>query len=227
METNTNAREIFVRNRAKFAGLFERIKAIHHEIVVAGRDVNGHGFDHDVMVAQYAAMISENERVAEMAWVAGLMHSLDRHFPDSFNAKIEECIVLVGHLFSVAEIEEIRVADRVHSRLNDPLDGPVTIALKDADRLANVGALNIIRGGQHRPNIPACVMESLGGLNPASTFKRPASCYDATFYNLEWWDMLRSEKARDLGRADFEYTRAWQRSVEAKFAQVGLFPWKT
>ena len=219
-------REIFTHNKAKFAGLYAKVKAIHAEILASGNGTNGHGLDHDLMVAQYGAMIAEDPRVEEMAWVAGLLHSFDRHYSSEEEKRLlGECLNLVAFEFSEGELDEIETAVQLHSKRNDPADSPVTVALKDADRLANVGALNIIRGGQHRPSIPACIPETLGGLNPNSTFKEPASCYDATYYNLEWWEMLRLPKARELGRADFEYTLAWQRSVEAKFAQVGLHPW--
>jgi len=216
-----NNQEIFVIKRAKFVALYNRIEKIHSQT----KDTRGHGFDHDLMVAQYATIISEDERVGEMAWVAGLMHSLDRHFPhDETEIILEECINLVSSQFTVCEIEEIRMAVHNHSKKNDPTDGPVTVALKDADRLANIGAINLIRNGQHHPDIPACIPESLGGLHPDSTFKKPMNCYDATFHNLEWEAMIRLPRAREITKKYFDFIRKFQTLVVEQFREVGLYP---
>jgi len=215
-------KEIFVNNRAKFAALYKRIEKIHSQT----KNTRGHGFDHDLLVAQYAAIIAENERVGEMAWVAGLMHSLDRHFlPDEAEMILEECIGLVSNQFTVCEPGEIRLAVHDHSKKNDPADGPVTVALKDADRLANIGPINLIRGGQHRPDIPACILESLGSRHPDSTFNNIKCCYDATFYNLEWEPMLRLPKAKEIGKKYFDYIREFQIRFAEQFREAGLHPW--
>src|SRR3990172_3226862 len=215
-------KEIFVNNRAKFAALYKRIEKIHSQT----KNTRGHGFDHDLLVAQYAAIIAENERVGEMAWVAGLMHSLDRHFlPDEAEMILEECIGLVSNQFTVCELGEIRLAVHDHSKKNDPADGPVTVALKDADRLANIGPINLIRGGQHRPDIPACILESLGSRHPDSTFNNIKCCYDATFYNLEWEPMLRLPKAKEIGKKYFDYIREFQIRFAEQFREAGLHTW--
>lgn len=221
-----DSQKIFVRNRAKFREFYSKIEKIHAGIIAQGKSTQGHGFDHDLIVAQYGFLISEDERVGEMAWVAGLAHSLDRHFPqDEAEIIFEECISLISGQFTIGELGRIRVAVRDHSKKNNLSDGPVTVALKDADRLANIGAINLIRGGQHRPNIPACIPESLGGLNPDSTFKNVKCCYDATFYNLEWEKMLRLPKAKEVAKKYFEFIREFQNLVVEQFREAGLYPW--
>lgn len=220
------AAEIFHTNRRKFSVLYVFIGGIHKQIVQRGVSNHGHGFDHDLMVAQYGAIVAQGERVGQMAWVAGLLHSLDRHFPeDRARELVEEGLAYVSDEFTETEVDQIRTAVADHSKLNDDMDGPVSVALKDADRLANLGAINIIRGGQHRPNIPACIMETLGRLHPESTFKNPKSCFDATFYNLEWRNMLRLPKSKQLGERYFTFLLEWQALAVSQSAEVGLYPW--
>lgn len=219
-----NSQEIFVRNKEKFGNLYLKIKKIHESIIARGASTHGHGFDHDLMVAQYGFLISENNRKGELAWIAGMMHSLDRHFSPQIEMDIiNECLGVV-ELFEI-EKDDIKIALDKHSKPNDPLDSALLIALKDADRLANIGAINLIRGGQHRPNIPACIPETLGALHPDSTFKNLKSCYDATFYNLGWEQMLRLPKAKEIAKKYFDFIREFQALVVEQFREVGLYPW--
>jgi hypothetical protein len=228
----TNAQETpteaFRRLVVRYAPLFIATKDFYDHLNARSVSNHGHGFDHDLMVAQYCVLIAESPRVGELGWVAGLLHSIDRHFGDQ-GAGDSEIIrrldLLPKEMLTMLERFAIIEAIKSHSRENADCDGPVTIVLKDADRLANIGALNLVRSGQHRPHIPAAILETLGGLHPESTFQEPKCCYDATIYNNEWEAMLRLPKARELGRLEFEYTAEWRRRVEAKFAQVGLYPY--
>ena len=222
-----NPAETFAIYRLKYKPLYEFNRDMHLDIVRSGKSTHGHGQDHDLTVAQYGALIAPDEHDGELAWVAGLLHSMDRHFLETeAHDKIERGLDLAFKCgLSTEDIEQVRVAVAHHSKMNDDADGPVTIILKDADRLANLGAINIIRGGQHRPDIPACIPETLGRLHPESTFKNPKSCYDATFYNSEWEAMLRLPKAKELGARYFRFIEEWRALAVSQAAEVGLYPW--
>ncbi len=224
---NRDPRAVFDTMRKKFARLYNKVKQNHEDLLLSGQGNRGHGFDHDLMVAQYAAIIADDLQVAEMAWVAAMMHSADRGYEPHITAVIiEEYLSLLPKGgFSSSDLILIREAVVGHSEMNSDLDNPVTIVLKDADRLANIGAINLIRGGQHRPNIPACIPETVGHLHPESSFKRPMSCYDTTFYILEWEKMLRTPKAKELGKQYFDFVRRFQVLVVHQQAEVGLWPW--
>ncbi|MFA6554299.1 MAG: HD domain-containing protein [Candidatus Paceibacterota bacterium] len=220
------ASDIFAQFRAKFHNLYNFVKTVHEGIIASGKSTHGHGLDHDLTVAQYGAKIAPNKRVGELAWVAGLLHSLDRHFSaDETRRYVEEGLSMVAQHFTAVEIQEIRTAVEEHSKMNQDTDGIVTMVIKDADRLANLGAINLIRGGQHRPCIPAYIPETLGQLHPLSTFSRPMSCFDATFYNLEWREMLRLPMAKELGEKYFQFIKDWQALVVSQATEVGLYPW--
>jgi hypothetical protein len=134
--------ELFAQMTAKFNALYLWVSKTHADILAAGKNNHGHGLDHDLMVAQYAALIAENPRVGEMAWCTGLMHSTDRHFSGDQERELidEYCSLLPEKYFSEEETVWIREAVYQHSRLNSSDDNPVTVTLKDADRLANIGA---------------------------------------------------------------------------------------
>jgi hypothetical protein len=205
--------------------LAERYKKYHRLIIEVEsmlREGNqSHGIDHSLMVAQYAAIIAEQERAGELAWVAGIIHDVC-HRSGSKDLKSLHLSPL-GE-FSSEELGMIYRAVRDHSKLNDANDDLVTIILKDADRLANLGLLNIIRGGQHRPEIPSMTLGCFG-LHPDSTFRKPLSCLDALHYNLEWEEMLRLPRARALGRQWFALYRYLIATNEAQFREIGLDVW--
>ena len=219
-----NIRDKFLLMVETYRPLFNETVRFYKKMENEGTSTHGHGLDHDLMVANYSLIITESGRDGALAWVAAMLHSIDRHCGDRMTEEVNRRFDPVRHLFDSEEIMAIMEAVENHSKRNDPHDGPVTVIIKDADRLANVGALNLIRGGQHRPNIPACRLETIGRLHPKSTFKEPMSCYDATFFNTEWWDMLRLPKARLIGEPHFEYTRQFRDMVESQFAEVGLDP---
>jgi len=206
--------------------LAERYKKYHRLIIEVEsmlREGNqSHGIDHSLMVAQYATLIAEDERVGELAWVSGVIHDVC-HRGRSNSLKDLLDLVPPGE-FSSGEMGMIFRAVINHSKPNDPADEPVTIVLKDADRLANLGLLNIIRGGQHRPELPAMIMGCFS-LHPGSTFKKPLSCLDALHYNLEWEEMLRLPRAKVLGRQWFALYRYLISTNEAQFREIGLDVW--
>ena len=226
LATKEEARRIFVAMRTKYRPLYEAVKKTHEGILAAGKTTMGHGWDHDLRVAQTDILIAEDPRVGEMGWCVGVMHSADRHYGE----QTEE--VLRGY-FALLPKGEFAVEEHVmmwnalieHSKKNSDADNPVTVALKDADRLANLGALNLIRCGQHHPDIPACIPEYLGRVHPESTFRNLKSCYDAiSVVNLEWEAMLRLPKAKEMGKPYFDYYRDFVKRCAQEMEEVGLYP---
>ncbi|MFZ2621000.1 MAG: HD domain-containing protein [Minisyncoccia bacterium] len=215
----------FVVMRAKYKALYDAVKKTHEDIVASGKTTMGHGWDHDLRVAQTSALIAETPRVGEMTWVVGLMHSTDRHFGSETSEVLDRYFGLlpVGE-FRNDELMFMREALMEHSMRNSDADNPVTVTLKDADRLSNMGALNLIRGGQHRPNIPACIPKYLGRKHPQTTFRNIQSCYDAIWFNLEWEDMLRLPKAKEMGKPYFDYYRDFMSRCVEEMQSVGLYP---
>lgn len=217
--------ETLERLAKKYQPLFNETSRFYRELRAGNQPTTGHDWDHDLFVAQYCILITPATRTGELAWIAALLHSIDRHNPTRATEVTKSRLALIEDTLAPGECETILDAALKHNRLNDASDSDVLITLKDADRLANVGSMNLFRGGQHRPNIPACILGSMGTLNPASTFQRPTSCYDALYYNLEWELMLRLPKAQELGRPYFDFFRQFQALALHQQKQVGLHPY--
>jgi hypothetical protein len=213
--------------RKKLEQLIKKYQLYFERIVLEHKKINnhiGHSLDHTLMVAQYGVLIADDQHIGELAWLAGLMHNTDRisRFPEREIGYYLEILSSMG----ISNYENGRIKNAVmhHSELNKPDDDELLIIVKDADRLANIGPLNIIRNGQHHRDIPAITL-GVCGLHPESTFKKAKSALDFIFYNLEWEEMLRLPKARAIGKKQFDYYRDFLRRNREQFAEVGLDEW--
>ncbi len=111
-----------------------------------------------------------------------------------------------------------------HNKKNDSNDPPVTITLKDADRLSNIGSLHFLRCGQFRTNIPAVDPRYITTSDPKATFRNPGSLLQDLKHTLEWEDWLRLPKARELGKPMFDEIRRLVVNIKSQFETLGLLP---
>jgi len=72
------------------------------------------------------------------------------------------------------------------------------VALKDADRLANIGPNIFIRSGQFYPLLPPFDPRHIDEFDPQSTYRSPRNVLDDIRYCLEWEEWLR-KRAENAG----------------------------
>ena len=199
----------FLAFLAKYELLVSALKEFYAKLVADKVPNHGHALDHDLLVAAYCLQIAPDcdERVSELAAIAGLLHSMDRHFKTEKDGqdKIEGFISLLPDSITPSDLAGIQDAVAEHSKRNSDSDTMITMILKDSDRLANSGSLNTGRGGQHRPNVPAVELDYVFEPNPESTFKNITSLYDAWRYNMEWVPWLRLPKAIAIAKEDYSF----------------------
>ena len=186
----------------------------------------GHGLDHDVTVAMLATIIAPSERIAEKAWCAAMLHSVDRVVVDL--ASLESTMVsyskkLTNH-FKQEEIDEIVEAALRHGELNQSDQNETQVVLMDADRLANMQSAVIIRGGQFRSTLPVFEFTYLeGSKNPDSTYDHPQSILDNLRLIIsQYMPQLRSVKAQELGGKYSARLASYIASVEQDYKELGL-----
>lgn len=183
-----------------------------------------HSFLHALMVAQYGWLIAEEENIAIAVWVAGLCHDLHRHCDNQIELvnKLDYYLTLTGLDESVKPMIKQAVLNH-DNKPNDPADNPVTVALKDADRLGNIGPAHWPRAGQFRPCIP--VFDPVNFLSdPEATFKNPRSICRDIRHTMEWESWLRLPRAKEIGKPYFEAIRWFLKTIEKQHADLGLFP---
>lgn len=192
---------------------------------IARRAFGGHDFYHALVAGQYSQRIAPDEDTAILAWVAGIIHNTDRMYPkDEVIPALTKFLNLVdtgipsGNLFILRAVLE-------HSKKNDPGDIPVTVTLKDADRLTNLGVvMHWLRAAQFRPNIPPFDPRYITVQDPTATFKNPKTILRDIEHTLEWETWLRLPRAKELGKPLFDEIRWLRCSIVERLTLLGLYP---
>lgn len=215
----TTPRETLDRLVAKYPKLVQSVMADHKE----HRDY-AHDWDHALMVAQYGVIIADDARIGELAWIAGLCHNTDHLFGINMVERkmhyyLDFCSGLNG-----TEHQQIREAVVNHHGLNDkPIpDNPVTIVLKDADRLGNIGAQVVIRSGQSYPKLPAYDVRYIRTSDPAATHKDPRTVLHDIKSVLEWRPWLRCQVAKELSDKYFALLELCLADIAHQLNETGL-----
>lgn len=195
---------------------------------------SGHDLFHDLFVAGYAVRIAddlakdaETTELHEAAWVAAMLHSTDRFMS---HADLELFLPAVmnrnlgkGRRFSIAMKEQVVRAVLDHNKPNSPEDGPVTLILKDADRLANINPLVVIRSAQFQHNLPTHDPRHLGLQRaPGSTYRDPRTILCDLYGCIEWETWLRLPMAQAIGAKYFEFLKTFYALIEAAHIETGV-----
>lgn len=210
-----------VRLWERFPELTEAVRQDHIRQKAFG---SGHDFYHALMVAQYGFLIAVGPDTAVLGWVAGLCHNTDRIFPKDQVEYIVRYYLDEGTMFSSEVKELVLEAILEHSKKNDPKDNPVTVALKDADRLGNIGSLHWLRSAQFQPTIQVVDPRFISETDPTATFRNPKTLIHDIKETLLWESWLRLPKAKELGKPVFEEIRRFLKNIESQFETLGLYP---
>lgn len=222
----------FVEYRDKFKDFFIAVQSEYKNSI---NNNKGHGIDHDVTVAQFALIISPDDRMADMAWVASMLHSTDRLIgyesledenvlEDKIKNKVKELIsFLPKEYFSKDEESEIFEAVMRHDEKNKEDQKLVQQVLQDADRLANLDLLLAIRCGQFRPNIKAIDFKYIHTIDPNSTFKEPKNNLDALRIIIsEFVPQFRMPLAIDVAKQKEKNLLEYVEKIKQTYIDLGL-----
>ncbi len=219
----------FGRLRQENWAFYEEVKRLHTQS--PSKRQRGHGMEHNVHVALHALDIMQSdyagqERLEKLVFLAAIAHSLDRLFErgadNSFANLVHNCLELTDLNESDKSVVLESVLD--HEKKNDEgrIDTRVTVILKDADRVANMGAALAIRSGQFRPDIPPYEMAHLRTSNPASTYRDPSSVFEDLRGCFEWIDWMRTERGYALIVQKAANLRKYLETVADEFEFIGM-----
>ncbi|MBP6948856.1 MAG: hypothetical protein KBC41_02055 [Candidatus Pacebacteria bacterium] len=206
-----------------FPEFYNSVKNLHNS--TSHIDYGGHKIDHDITVSMLAVKIIKDKKVAKKAWCAAMLHSVDRMVPkEKIKATMETISKSLNHFFNDVEIKEIIEAAFRHSERNQHNQSETQQVLMDADRLANMQYAVIIRGGQHRPNLPVFEFEYLSGkCNPLSNYESPKSILDnLRIIITSYTEQLRIPKAKRLGDVYGKKLQKFITSIEKDYEYLGL-----
>lgn len=167
-----------------FPELTNKVRQDHIEKRATGK---GHNFLHALMTGQYAEMIAEEKDIAILSWIAGVIHNTDRIYSEQKVMQVLQSYLNLPSLNLIeCEKQDILEAILNHSKLNDPNDNPVTVTLKDADRLANIGPNIFIRSAQLYHQLFDYDPRYIAEPDPTATYRNPKTCLHDIRSSLEW-----------------------------------------
>lgn len=219
--TTQTERPLWEIYEERYGDLVEEVREVH---ISHGKFGGGHDFTHALMVARYAILIAEDPDVGRLAWIAAICHNTDRIYRESGPRVIRGMIADYLGVTDLDKEEQRLVIEAVleHHSLNKPEDSPVTVVLKDADRLANIGPNNIIRSGQLHEKLPAYDPRYVVHPDPEATYRVPKTCLHDVLCSLEWEPWLRCPKAIKLARPYFDYYRQFKEVFVRQMQEVGF-----
>lgn len=204
-----------------FPDMYAAVKRLHTTSASRNR---GHGLDHDVTVAMLTQTLIEPGRMAEKAWIVGMLHSVDRLVGHEEAAQVTGMLLraLPAGYFSDDEIAEMHAAAMRHGEKNLPGQSLLQQVLMDADRLANLMLLALVRIGQFNPDIPVVEFEYIDRENPLSTYQSPRNTLDAIRHCLEWKSWFRLPEAQRRGALLCEVLERYLSLIESPYIELGL-----
>lgn len=175
-----------------FPHVGERVKALHEAVKMPAH----HDWWHDVRVSTVAYNICVREydaRTAELACLAGAVHSADRLLEAKHGRKISvnTLISTLEDLLSPVQVDSVRLGEVClavveHAEINHDKDGPVKICLQDADRVVNLSYDIAMRSAllyaEKYPLVDTdFYLDALG-----ATYAKPGSVLRDVAYCLDW-----------------------------------------
>ena len=219
---------MFEQIREGFRPFYDLVKGFH-EANPSTRQ-RGHGMEHNVHVALHGMDIVVEDFAADpfmmdAIFLASIGHSLDRLVErgddNGFAGLVATCLETVDHPNPAMKVN-VKNAILEHGKKNDPNDGMLTVILKDADRVANIGAALAIRSGQFYSGLPPYEMAYLRTVNPAHTYHDPASVLEDLRECFVWGDWMRTRRGQQMFNLKSANLQDYLFKVAAEFEMIGM-----
>lgn len=216
-----NASKLLRAYATKYSELVKAVMLAHRHLTKN----HAHDWTHALFVAMYGVIIAANERLGELAFIAGLCHTTDHLYGKERIAEIVD--VYLSLCPGLSDLEKAAVAEAVltHGKKNDPDDCPVTVTLKDADKLGNLGILmSAMRYVLQEPNQPIFDLRFVTKNDPEAIFKKPLTTLRDLKYAMEWEEpgWFRCPKAKDIAERRFNCMRIALSELEEQVRETGL-----
>ena len=214
---------------AKFAPLVNAVRKDHIEQGAVG---GGHDLTHALVVAGYCDKIADDPETRMLAWVAAIVHNTDRLWHKQSNEETAKKVR--SYLDDATELAEgqkqiVLQAVMRHSRPNDAEDDAVTTVLKDADRVANLGIVAVIRSGQLYNGLLAADPRFILEPDPSANYRNPKTAFYDVLAALEWDPRegkpkfcIRLPKAIALATPYFDWLRMGRDLEARRLEEAGL-----
>lgn len=198
-------------------------KMVRQDHLSAETSKKGHDFYHAYRVAQCAKRIAENERVAELGWVAGIVHNSDHLFPGNISENLKRYFEATS--LCAKDWHLIIEAVQNHSERNGQDDNAIQICLMDADKVVCMELDVIIRAAQFVCHLPIYDPRFVFEKDPTADYRNPKTILRDIQGCLEWVEQegwFRLPKARALAQERYNKLKAFHDDFAAQLAESGV-----
>lgn len=176
----------------------------------------GHDFKHVERVSKLARKIAEAEGYdPEEAEIAGLLHDVGRTVKDPKDTHAHEGVPIGKELLdkytSLSDDVKQRIAKSIEVHSDLTTEGKLNNIVQDADKLDCMGAMGIIRAYQSLQGIPDFDPENI--YPEPGTYGNFLNVHEGISLQIKWYDMLYTDKAREIGRPRKEFMIAYMNEV--------------
>ncbi len=184
-----------------------------------------HDIGHTFRVANTALKIAPDKKIARLAWLAGILHNTDRLFGDKNTPRILKAH-LQKTLITAHEKEIVFRAVMNHMKKNDSKDNLVLKTLKDADRIADFGAIVLLRIGQYYHNRP--LFDFISPMHSKNSFGKEKTAVEDLMYVLEWTEKpsvkIRLPKSKSISKPGAAFMRRALNDIMRQLKSIDMHP---
>ena len=176
----------------------------------------GHDFKHVTRVSHLARQIAEAEGYdAQEAAIAGLLHDVGRTIEHLKDTHAHDGAPLARQLMNdytdLSEEVKERIEQAIYVHSDKFTTGTLNNILQDADKLDGIGAIGISRVYMSFPNTIDYHPDDL--FPKAQTYGKYTSIYQAIMYLLDWYGMLYTDKAKEIGKPRQEFLQQYVQKI--------------
>lgn len=177
----------------------------------------GHDFKHVKRTSNLARMIAEAEGYdVREAEIAGLLHDVGRTVKNPKEPHAIEGVPIAKELLDsytdLVEDAKLRILKAIEVHSDPKSEGKLNNILQDADKLDGMGALGINRAYMSHYDKPDFL--------PDEVYPKPGDYYDmksvheAISLQIIWFDMLYTDKAREIGKPRYEFMKSFMEEIK-------------
>lgn len=176
-----------------------------------------HDFKHVYRVSKLAKQIAKAEGYDSLeAEIAGLLHDMGRTIKDLQDTHAHEGAPLARKLLDKYTHYPEEVKDRIEESVyvhSDPATkGKLNNIVQDADKLDGIGAIGISRAFTTHHEKPDYFEGEV--IPKRIDYFNSKTSHEAIMWQLKWYSMLYTTKAKEIGKPKYEYMKAFMEQIK-------------
>lgn len=199
-----------------------RMEELKNSVIALFKDkyIPGHDIKHILRVAALAKLIARKEGLDEKeAEAAGLLHDLGRIVQEQEDNHDTAGLELAARLIESTDFyreAQLRILGAVGQHSQKESVGDLAHILQDADKIDGLGAIGLVRAYTSKSNLVDFVNNEI----IATGSRHPNTISEQIAYQMEWYNMLYTDTARQIATRRFEFMKEFLLELQREALEV-------